>query len=258
MDRLRERLRRLKASTRAARRFFREMIASVPAVLAPPRCVACQETLDADAAGGPAPCWCDACAAQVIPLGAPFCLGCKHASTDACRCAAPLPLLSAVQYGESVAALVRDTKYEGWEPLLDLWLAVWCIAVGDGGRPQAPLPELLCPVPTHPARRRERGFAVPERWAARLAAHLGRPSAVALMRCRSTRQQVGLDRRRRADNVRDAFAAGPDAAAVRGRSVALVDDVVTSGATVREGANLLRSLGARRVEVWSFAYEPLD
>ena len=249
---------RLTACMRAAMRAAGRLVASVPAVLAPSRCRACAAVLAAGPGAADAP-WCDECAALVVPLGEPFCLGCHTGwATRTCRCPVPLALLCAVQYGDPVAALVRDAKYEGWEPLLDVWLALWRATVGADGVPTGPLPDLLCAVPTHPSRRRERGFAVPERWAARLAAHCGRPRVEALTRVRATRPQVGLDRRWRGHNVHGAFAAGPDAAAVRGRSLAIVDDVVTSGATVRESANLLRSLGARRVEVWSFAYEPIE
>lgn len=250
---------RLRACVRRALGTAARFAASLPALVAPPRCRACAAVLEGDASAPDPPCWCAECAALVVPLGERFCLGCRSAwPAGECRCRAPLALLSALQYGDAVAALVRDAKYEGWEQLLDVWLGLWRIAVGEDGVPAGPLPELLCAVPTHPSRRRERGFAVPERWAQRLAARCARPRVEALRRVRATRPQVGLDRCQRGRNVSGAFAPGPDSAAVRGRSLALVDDVVTSGATVRESANLLRSLGARRVEVWSFAYEPIE
>ncbi len=160
-----------------------------------------------------------------------------------------------MQYGDAVAALVHAVKYGGSEVLLEAWLAVW--AAATAGRAPVP-PELLVDVPIHGTRRRERGFAVPERWSARLAAWHGVPRAAALRRQRATRSQIGLDRGARSRNVEGAFAPGPEWRAVIGRRVALVDDVVTSGATARETANLLRCLGAGEVEIWCLAHEPLE
>ena len=226
--------------------------------LVPARCIACEGLLSEVAEGFPSAVWCDACAASVVPLGFRFCLTCRSLQPGRGCCRDPLTLQAAVQYGDAVGSLVRHTKYEGWEPLLDAWFAVWCAVFEEGGGSGGEPPDLFCAVPTHPVRQRERGMALPDAWTQRLAARAGRPRIVALRRDRDTRPQVGLDRGRRRANLAGAFLPGPEAAAVRGRRVALVDDVVTSGATVREGANLLGSLGAREVEVWSFAYEPLE
>jgi predicted amidophosphoribosyltransferase len=75
---------------------------------------------------------------------------------------------------------------------------------------------------------------------------------------RATPPQAGADRSRRLANVQGAFAAGPEASAVRGRRVALVDDVVTTGATVRAAATVLAALDAHGIEIWAFAFDPLE
>jgi predicted amidophosphoribosyltransferase len=118
--------------------------------------------------------------------------------------------------------------------------------------------DLLVPVPAHPARVRERGLDVTGEWCARLGRLEALPTARALLRRRATPPQVGRDRVLRRVNVAGAFAPGPQAAAARGRRVVVVDDVVTTGATVRACAELLGALGARQVTAWALAYEPLE
>ncbi|MCT4495296.1 ComF family protein, partial [Bosea minatitlanensis] len=81
------------------------------------------------------------------------------------------------------------------------------------------------------------------------------PSAPALLaRIRRTRRQVGLSRSQRADNLQGAFRV-PEGARrlVEGRRVLLVDDVLTTGATVNAAARILLRAGARQVDVLTFA-----
>jgi ComF family protein len=118
------------------------------------------------------------------------------------------------------------------------------------------LGDLLVPVPVHAARRRERGYDQAELLARAAARELGLPMAPALERTRATTPQYRLDRRHRAVNVADAFAvSGRYAAAVAGRSVVLVDDVVTTGATLAESASALLAAGAVAVAAVTVARE---
>jgi ComF family protein len=114
-----------------------------------------------------------------------------------------------------------------------------------------PLPERLVPMPLHPARECERGF--------NQAVELARPVARALdipvdvdvcRRVRPTIAQSGLDPRARRRNVRGAFALRHRLTA---KHVAIVDDVVTTGATAAALARELRRAGATRIELWSAA-----
>jgi ComF family protein len=118
-------------------------------------------------------------------------------------------------------------------------------------------PDLLVPVPLHPVRRRERGYDQAARLARAFARRAGTPEALVLARTRATRQQARLGARERALNVRGAFRVLTPAL-VRGRHVALVDDVVTTGATIAAAADALRTAGARRVDAWTIAFEPLE
>jgi ComF family protein len=114
--------------------------------------------------------------------------------------------------------------------------------------------EALVPVPLHPRRLRERGFnqASLLARAARRTARAGPPVEELLDRVRDTAPQASLDdaaARRR--NVRGAFAVRR--AEARGRHLALVDDVLTTGATAAECARALRAAGAARVDVLTLA-----
>ena len=102
-------------------------------------------------------------------------------------------------------------------------------------------------VPLHRSRLKERGF----NQSALLLEKTGwRPAAGGLVRVRRTDRQVGQAFGERRSNVADAFAySGPR---LDGLTVALVDDVVTTGATVTECANVLKDAGARAV--WAFAF----
>jgi ComF family protein len=124
--------------------------------------------------------------------------------------------------------------------------AVACALVLEAAA-RAPLDaELVVPVPLHPARLRQRGFNPAALLARALARARGVPLAPrALERVRDTPSQTGLHRRARARNVAGAFRVRPGAR-IPAR-VWLVDDVVTTGATLREAARALRRAGARRV-----------
>jgi len=110
--------------------------------------------------------------------------------------------------------------------------------------------DLLAPVPLHPKRIKKRGFNQSLLLAR---AFPGAPVArEAVVRTRHTAPQVGLNPKQRQDNVKGAFAV-TDPALVKGKHVLLVDDLYTTGATVKECARVLRRAGARRVEVLTVA-----
>ena len=112
--------------------------------------------------------------------------------------------------------------------------------------------DVLCPVPLHPSRLRERGFNQSQLLAEEVGAVLSKPAQLLLSRTRPTPPQVDLPARARSANVRGAFA--PAAAeAVTGRRVLLVDDLFTTGATLAECARALRSAGAAEVRVFTLA-----
>jgi len=118
--------------------------------------------------------------------------------------------------------------------------------------------DLLVPVPLARARLGERGCNQAWEITRRLTRRLritAEPSL--LLRVRDTPHQVSLPPGERAGNVRGAFAIEPRRRAeVRGRSIAVVDDVMTTGSTMAEIARVLKAAGATRVEAWVLARTP--
>jgi len=149
-----------------------------------------------------------------------------------------------------VDELVHGLKYEGWRELAPFM-----------GRALAgaPLPVpwqdvVVVPVPTTQARLRDRGYNQAELLARVVARQRSVPLAhAALIRPRGTGSQTALTADERRANVRGAFDSGAQAGLVRGRTVVLVDDVLTTGATASAAAESLAVLGAERIIVLTFA-----
>jgi len=126
-------------------------------------------------------------------------------------------------------------------------------------RLRAGAPTVLMPVPLSPQRLRERGY----NQAGLLAHHLGRTLGVpvqheGLIRRRHTERLMRLDAAEREAHIRHAFAVHPASLKhIQRRHVAVVDDVLTSGATLNEIARTLWQAGAREVSVWVVARTPL-
>jgi ComF family protein len=117
-------------------------------------------------------------------------------------------------------------------------------------------PDVLIPVPLATQRLRQRGFNQAAMLAHWLSAHLGIPSDERLLlRTQDTNSQQDLNAEARKKNLRNAFALAPDAS-VKGRHLALVDDVLTTGATAQALARLLVDAGAARVDVYCLARTP--
>jgi ComF family protein len=167
----------------------------------------------------------------------------------------PLPLVQ-LEWCAPYGGLVRDAlhalKYRGERrlaaPLGAAAAARWREAAIGG--------DLLVPVPVHPARRAARGYDQAELLARAAAATLGRPAVAALRRDRATAPQFELGRDRRAANVAAAFVVDPALRiAVAGRWLVLVDDVVTTGATLVACAEALLHAGAAAVSGLTIARE---
>jgi len=109
--------------------------------------------------------------------------------------------------------------------------------------------DIIVPLPLHPSRIRERGFNQCDYIARGISRVTGRPVLSGLVRrTRFTPSQTPLGHRKRRENVRDVFALPPRTRpGVEGKTVLLVDDVVTTGSTMRSCAGVLRRAGARAV-----------
>ncbi|MBI2773333.1 MAG: ComF family protein [Chloroflexi bacterium] len=111
--------------------------------------------------------------------------------------------------------------------------------------------DALVPVALHPERARWRGYDQAGLLADAAGMHTGLPVIAALHRIRHATPQVDLDRAERERNVDGAFVS--TAGALRGASVALVDDVTTTGATLQAAARAVRAAGARRIRAYVVA-----
>jgi ComF family protein len=158
---------------------------------------------------------------------------------------------AAVRFDEISRALVHSLKYGDrldLAPMMGRWLC-------QAGTEVLGEADALIPVPLHWRRLWARRFNQSAMLAAVVSSQTGVPVVSgALKRVKPTAQQVGLSRTERAANVQGAFQVPPDRKqAVTGRRLVLVDDVLTSGATVDGCARALLRAGAANVDVLIFA-----
>jgi len=227
--------------------------------LFPLRCAGCNAllALDSDAR------ICPACAASIQPPQAPLCLRCGIpllAPGETCeRCRREPPLFGKARAltcyrahpGASpdiLGSLLRRHKYGGNQAL-----AASLTQLLRRGLPLEERYDLVVPVPLHPRRLRWRGFNQSAIFAAAVARKLGcRLDTSALVRVIPTRPQTAQDLASRRRNVHNAFAVRYPQAVCNAR-VLLVDDVLTTGATINECARVLNASGAREVDVLTIA-----
>ncbi len=163
--------------------------------------------------------------------------------------------LAAVDYAHPWDGLITQFKFHS---ALDLAPALTQRLLDSFHGGDNPAPTLLLPIPLSAARLRERGYNQAWELARRLARSLScRAETGLLLRVKDTPHQLALAPDKRAGNVHAAFAVEPRRRAeLSGQTVTLVDDVMTTGATVAEAARVLLQAGAARVHVWVVARTP--
>ena len=228
---------------------------AILSVVLAPACAACDEPLERPT-HGPV---CERCWRSILPLTPPLC--------D--RCGDPLPTLRTVSvplercprcrrtprlvdrgraigaYEGALRVIIQALKYEGRRSLARPLGAL----MHQRGKDILEGAACAIPVPLHPSRRRHRGF----NQAADLARHVGIAVVPALRRVRATPTQTGLPAAQRHRNVRDAFAVTRAAAPLAGRTVVLIDDVSTTGATLEACARALKHAGISEVRALTAA-----
>lgn len=196
---------------------------------------------------------CQACAAE-LPLLGPACPRCAKPLESAQICgqclqqppAADLSF-SLFRYQDAVKRCITGFKFHQQLQFADFFAARMQSSLAS----RSTLPDCLVPIPLHPLRLRQRGFNQAQEIARRLAKGLGIQCCPELLqRVRFTRSQSQLSFKQRRSNVRRAFRCTD---AVPAPHVAIIDDVMTSGHTTAEAAEVLQQNGARTIEVWTIA-----
>lgn len=221
----------------------------------PPLCPACRDPVEGQAL-------CPACWSKLSFISRPYCerLGIPFVYDPgpgilSMEAIADPPAYqrarAAVRFDEISRALVHALKYGDrldLAPMMGRWIS-------HAGRELLAEADALIPVPLHWRRLWARRFNQSAMLAAAISTASGVPVAAgALKRVKPTAQQVGLSRTERAANVQGAFRVPPEGrGAVAGRRLVLVDDVLTSGATVDGCARALLRAGAANVDVLIFA-----
>lgn len=163
--------------------------------------------------------------------------------------------IAAVGYRFPWDGLVARLKFDAALDLAPVLAERLAAAVEAAGDPRA---DLVVPVPLGPRRLAERGFNQAWELARRVAKRVGvAADPHLLLRVRDAEHQLALKPAQRRANVRGSFAVEPRRrAVVQGRRIALVDDVMTTGATADEAARVLLQAGAASVAVWVVARTP--
>ena len=202
---------------------------------------------------------CDPCACHLVIRDGPCCALCNrkfagfsggHRCGECLKSVPPFEqIFGLFDYRGPIGSLIRVGKYTPCQRTVSLLGKLSVHALPRKIR-DAP-PDYIIPIPSHWRRRLKRPVEPAHEVAAQVAAVLNRPVKTWwLGRHRHTARQAGLDRRARARNVKDAFRYR----GLQGVSILLVDDVYTTGMTVRSAAKCLKAGGVSEVWVLTVAY----
>ena len=152
-------------------------------------------------------------------------------------------------YKDSLRDLIRHLKYQGQRSNL-AYIEAFLQAAGEQAAVRKFLSgiDLAVPVPLYPAKEKQRGFNQAELIFGRFLTSQHIPLRRLLLRTRATRPMYELSGRERAENLKNAFAV-TDKQVLQGKNILLVDDILTTGATMSECARALRAAGACSVQM---------
>ncbi len=195
-----------------------------------------------------------------LPWNTPACLGCALPSAQAVLCSACLQrprVFDAAHAAFVLAAPVQESihalKYQARFQLAVLLGTAFASQLHSRTEQ---VPTVLVPVPLHWRRQWSRGYNQSLELARVIGSALKLPvDATAAKRRRATPDQIGQSAAQRRRNLKDAFSISPR---IAGQHVALLDDVMTTGATLEELARACKKVGAARVEAWAIARQPLN
>jgi ComF family protein len=198
--------------------------------------------------------WCEQCHSKVKPLPLQFCISCGEPAIRGIihnKCKSRYmadQLLSVTNYqNKIVSSLIVQGKYSFLPEVYEL-LGQYMVDTLQSQHISFPKHALLCPIPLHPSRERWRGFNQSGILAETIAEAYQLEVRPFLTRRKATRTQKNLDRIHRQSNMAGSFAITPSCTqSLPGKTVIVIDDVTTTGATVGEAAETLKRHGAKTV-----------
>lgn len=198
---------------------------------------------------------CADCLSAIRPQPLFLCPGCGFESpggTTHLRCLSLTPLsalVSPYHYAEpAVRRLIKEYKYHGATEIENILIGLTASGVNKL-RTLFPAMAIVVPMPLHGSRERARGFNQAAVLGGVVSRTLGFEMSMPLKRLRRTEEQARLETAERHENCRGAFSCAPVAG-----DVILVDDVITSGATMSAAAAALRAAGAEHVVGFALAH----
>ena len=203
--------------------------------LFPPHCPLCHAYVEARGS------WCPECLVKALhPHRLPLSVPMQALLADAWALGV---------YKDSLRDLIRHLKYQGKRSNL-VYIEAFLQAAGEQAAVRKFLSgiDLAVPVPLYPAKEKQRGFNQAELIFGRFLTSQHIPLRRLLLRTRATRPMYELSGRERAENLKNAFAV-TDKQVLQGKNILLVDDILTTGATMSECARALRAAGACSVQM---------
>lgn len=220
-----------------------EVFRSVLDFVLPPICLGCGQEIDAGLV-------CYQCLNKINNSGLGVCVKCGfplkfNEKCPHCANNLLLPRTRALGlYSEPLSNLIHSLKYDGKQSLAKIFASALVGLLNSD--PILKKADFLVPIPLHPARQRERGYNQAFLIAFEIFRLCGIPVVQGLKRIRNTKSQSFLDKKERILNVQNAFAIKETKLMINKR-VIIVDDVITSGATIYSAGQCLLNAGAKEV-----------